>query len=110
MSRLVPAALALGGMLVASWYFLPHETDVVVAIPDAVQSARTFDFRVTRTNDGAEALRSRRTKPVDARSILVKVKLPRGQYALDVWPEGAPHALQGRFAIDDEDVVDVAVR
>lgn len=110
--RLWPIGLGLLGAALFAWYFAPQQTELYLMLPPEARGAPSYDVRVTRAEDGALILRTRRT-PAEpaARTLVVPMRLSRGEYLVETWPErpdGAPATrLEARFSFERQQTVEV---
>lgn len=103
--RLGGALIGLVGFFVFSYLFMPRTVDLTVILPPDAPAVRSLSVRVTNTADDVEAYKGRRTRPEPGRSMLFRLKLPRGMYRVTAWSE--PLTWENTFRYDGEDFAEV---
>lgn len=106
---IVAAAFAIAWVIMR--VYAPVETDLMLVVPEAQRDIKGIDIRVTRP-DGTQVLRARQPKLKDTRTVVLPVKLPRGELRIEGWTYGGgPNvALEGHVAFDGDESVDVELR
>lgn len=108
--RLVPILIGVAGAVLFNLFFMPHDVQLNLVLPESQRAITSLDVRLTRTSDGAQLLRTRRAKEPGARSVILETKLRDGAYRIEAWPGGTSEgALEGALTYDGQDAVDVVL-
>jgi hypothetical protein len=93
--RLATLLLAFGGASLFMRTFGSTDVDLALVLPAEAGTAQGVDVRVLRS-DGRQVLRARQQRRSDARTVMLRTRLPRGALSFEAWTYG-PGGEQALF-------------
>lgn len=114
--RFIPLIVGVGVASLVSYFYAPKDVDLLLVLPDSAVSSNatptsSVEVRVLRSSDGVQIARARKSRAGEGRTVVLPVRIPRGDYRLEAWPAGVdrPERYEARFSFDGDDAIEVTL-